>query len=120
LVEDEVYVMLMMMRADEGYTPNEKCSLEEMVACALADDTDACLAACTGNEEPEEPVGNGSIKVSKVSAPAAQDVPANAVNVKVGTIKLTAGEYDTKVSSVEISRDGLATFTRDELEVALR
>ena len=52
--EDEVYVMLMMMRADEGYTPNEKCSLEEMVACALADDTDACLAACTGDEEGEE------------------------------------------------------------------
>ncbi len=120
MTEVRGYVMLMMMRADEGYTPNEKCSLEEMVACALADDTDACLAACTGNEEPEEPVGNGSIKVSKVSAPAAQDVPANAVNVKVGTIKLTAGEYDTKVSSVEISRDGLATFTRDELEVALR
>ena len=48
MVEDEVYVMLMMMRADEGYTPNEKCTLEEMVACALAEDTDACLAACTG------------------------------------------------------------------------
>jgi hypothetical protein len=55
LVEDEVYVMLMMMRADKGYTPNEKCSLEEMVACALADDTDACLAACTGGEGEETP-----------------------------------------------------------------
>ena len=39
MTEVRGYVMLMMMRADEGYTPNEKCSLEEMVACALADDT---------------------------------------------------------------------------------
>jgi hypothetical protein len=65
LVEDEVYVMLMMMRADKGYTPNEKCSLEEMVACALAEDTDACLAACTGNEE-ETPTGNGLVTVKRV------------------------------------------------------
>ena len=58
MTEVRGYVMLMMMRADEGYTPNEKCSLEEMVACALADDTDACLAACTGEEGEEEPAGN--------------------------------------------------------------
>ena len=65
--EDEVYVMLMMMRADEGYTPNEKCSLEEMVACALADDTDACLAACTGDEESNTPVKAGTLNVSATS-----------------------------------------------------
>ena len=119
MVEKRGWVMLMMMRAD-----NDKCSAEEMVLCLVADDVDACMAACGGEEEPgedeEEPVGNWLIKVSKVSAPSAQEVPANAVNVKVGTIKLTAGEYDTKVSSVEISRDGLATFAKDNLEVALR
>ena len=100
MVEDEVYVMLMMMRADEGYTPNEKCSLEEMVACALAEDTDACLAACTGNEE-ETPTGNGFVTV-KGKAAATQDVAFNAVNKNVWTMTLKAGEYDTTVSSVVI------------------
>ena len=102
--------MLMMMRADEGYTPNEKCSLEEMVACALADDTDACLAACTGNENPEEPAGDGLITVKKVGTTTTQEVPYFATNIKVGSIKLTAWDADTKVSSVEISREGLWDF----------
>ena len=106
MIEDEVYVMLMMMRADEGYTPNEKCSLEEMVACALADDTDACLAACTGNEE-EEQVGNGLVTISKVSAAAQQEVAMNASKKNVGTVKLTAGPDGAIVSSVVVKRSGL-------------
>ena len=115
------YVMLMMMRSDSSYTPTEGCTAEELLKCLTADDYDACIATCSNeNTDEEESLGNGLAKVSKVSVPAAQDVPANAVNVKVGTIKLTAGEYDTKVSSVEISRDGLATFTKANLEVALR
>jgi hypothetical protein len=81
MTEVRGYVMLMMMRADKGYTPNEKCSLEEMVACALAEDTDACLAACTGNEE-ETPTGNGFVTV-KGKAASTQDVAKNAVNKSV-------------------------------------
>ncbi|MBO4516882.1 hypothetical protein J5751_05690 [bacterium] len=46
--------MLMMMRADESYTPAEGCTAEELLACTVADDIDACMAACNG-EEPEEP-----------------------------------------------------------------
>jgi hypothetical protein len=120
MLEVRGYVMLMMMRSDSSYTPTEGCSAEELLKCLTADDYDACVAACS-NENPEEEVtGNGLATVSKVSVPAAQEVPSNATNVKVGTIKLTAGQYDTKVSSVEISRDGLATFTKANLEVALR
>ncbi|MBQ2599998.1 hypothetical protein II582_01120 [bacterium] len=107
MVEDEVYVMLMMMRADKGYTPNEKCSLEEMVACALAEDTDACLAACTGNEEgEEEPANPGYITVSTKAA-ADQNVALNAVDKKVGTLTLKAGENDSTVTNVEITKAGL-------------
>ena len=58
LVVDEVYVMLMMMRADDGYVaPSEsgKCTLTERVDCILnADDTEACIAACSGDSEEEE------------------------------------------------------------------
>ena len=99
--------MLMMMRADKGYTPNEKCSLEEMVACALAEDTDACLAACTGNEEgEEEPANPGYITVSTKAA-ADQNVALNAVDKKVGTLTLKAGENDSTVTNVEITKAGL-------------
>ncbi len=42
------YVFVTLMGADEGYTPNETCSIEELMACVLVDNTDACLAACTG------------------------------------------------------------------------
>ena len=105
MTEVRGYVMLMMMRADEGYTPNEKCSLEEMVACALADDTDACLAACTGNEGEEENLP-GYAKVSTKAA-ASQNVALNAVDKKIGTITLTAGENDTTVTNIEITKSGL-------------
>ena len=54
MVEDEVYVMLMMMRADESYTPAEGCTAEELLKCVTADDYDACIAACNGGEEEEE------------------------------------------------------------------
>ena len=55
MTEVRGYVMLMMMRADESYTPGaEGCTAEELLACVTADDYDACIAACNG-EEPEEP-----------------------------------------------------------------
>lgn len=85
------YVMLMMMRADPSYVAPE----EEVVLPGLA-------------------------TISRVGSVATQEVPYNANLVKVGTIKLTAGENDTKVSTVEVSRDGLAEFANGELKVALR
>ena len=39
--------MLMMMRADESYTPAEGCTAEELLKCVTADDYDACIAACS-------------------------------------------------------------------------
>jgi hypothetical protein len=57
MTEVRGYVMLMMMRADDSYTPEENCSLEERVACLLGDNAEACLAACEGEEptDSEEP-----------------------------------------------------------------
>ena len=66
------------------------------------------------------PVLPGRVEVSLVAKAASQEVPMNAVNVKVGTIKLTAGTNPTTISSVEISRNGLATFNSNELEVNLQ
>lgn len=54
-----------------------------------------------------EPTAPGYAEVSLVSAPATQSVPYNANGVKVGTIKLTAGQNATTVSSVTVTRSGL-------------
>jgi hypothetical protein len=91
MLEVRGYVMLMMMRADDSYTPNDKCTAEEMLACIMADDQDACMAACTGEGgEEETPTGNGFVKVSRVGSTTTTEVAQNAVNKKVGSIKLTA------------------------------
>jgi len=100
------YVMLMMMRADDAYTPTTGCSAEELLACILADDYDACIAACSEDAEEEE-VLPGFATVSRVGSVATHNIAQNAVAKKVGTIKLTAGENDTMVSSVVITRSGL-------------
>lgn len=106
------YVMLMMMRADDAYTPTTGCSAEELLVCLTADNIEQCIAACSEDAE-EEVVLPGHATVSLVSKAADQYVPYDAVNVKVGTIKLTAGENDTKVSSVEVTRSWLADASRE-------
>lgn len=105
------YVMLMMMRADDSYAPAVGCSAEELLTCILADDYEACIAACSDEATEVLP---GFVTISKVSVPAQQDVPKNAVNVNIGRIKLTAGENGARVSSLEISRDGLADMSDPE------
>ena len=106
MVEDEVYVMLMMMRADEGYTPVEWCTAEELLACITADDYDACIAACSDENNNEEPAGDGYAKVSGKAA-SSQNVALNAVDKKIWTVTLKAGEYDTTVTAIEITKSWL-------------
>lgn len=98
------YVMLMMMRADDAYTPTTGCSAEELLACIVADDYDACIAACS--EDAEEEVLPGYATVSTKAA-AAQTVALNAVDKKVWTVTLKAGENDTTVTSIEITKSWL-------------
>jgi hypothetical protein len=78
------YVMLMMMRSDDSYTPTEGCSAEELLKCLTADDYDACVAACSNEENYEEEVtGNGLATVSKVGSVSTVETPVVAINVKV-------------------------------------
>jgi hypothetical protein len=61
------YVMLMMMRSDDTYTPTEGCTAEELLKCLTADDYDACIATCSNeNNEEEEVLGNAEVTVSRV------------------------------------------------------
>lgn len=103
------YVMLMMQRADESNVANTKpavCSTpENVLACSLG--LDSCPAECTETEE----VKPGLANVSLVGSAETRSVPRNAKSVKVGTIKLTAGENDTTVSSIVIGRSGLGNAT---------
>ena len=93
------------MRSDDSYTPTEGCSAEELLKCLTADDYDACVAACS-NESQEEENLPGYAKVSG-KAEASQSVALNAVDKKIGTITLKAGENDTTVTNVEITKAGL-------------
>jgi len=99
------YVMLMMMRADDAYTPTTGCSAEELLACLTADNFEQCIATCS--EDAEEEILPGFVTVSRVGSVDTQYVPKNAVNKKIGTIKLTAGENDTTVTSVVVAHHGL-------------
>jgi len=101
------YVMLMMMRADDAYTPTTGCSAEELLACILADDYDACIAACSEDAEEEDTRLPGFATVSRVWSTTDQTIARNSVAKKIGTIKLTAGENDTTVSSIVIGKTGL-------------
>jgi hypothetical protein len=101
------YVMLMMMRADDSYTPATRgCTAEELLACVTSDDYDACIAACSDAEEGEEEDLPGYAKVSG-KAEASQSVALNAVDKKIGTVTLKAGENDTTVTNIEITKAGL-------------
>jgi hypothetical protein len=100
------YVMLMMQRADENGVASGKpaiCSTpENILACSL--ELDSCPAECKGDEE--EVVLPGFATISRVGSTETKDTPFNAQGVKVGTIKLTAGDNDSTVSSVVITRSG--------------
>ena len=110
MTEVRGYVMLMMMRADEGYTPNEKCSLEEMVACALAEDTDACLAACTGDEEGEEQeVKAGTLTVSLGKALEDGTQIPQKWTIKLASVKFSASEV-VNVKAVSLKKVGLSAI----------
>ncbi len=52
-------------------------------------------------------VGGGSLTVALDGAAAAQYVPKNASSVKVGAVKLIAGDKDVNVTSITITRSGL-------------
>jgi hypothetical protein len=107
------------MRADDAYTPTTGCSAEELLACILAEDYQACIATCSEDAEDVE-VLPGHATVSLVSKAADQYVPYDAYQIKVGTIKLTAGENPTTVSSVVISRDGLSNFKANTISIKLK
>ena len=101
------------MRADDSYVSAKGCDQAEILEClakSLAGevDYDACKAACANEEEQE--VLPWYAKVSGKAA-ATQEVAYNAVNKKVGTITLKAGENDTTISSIVIGHSGLGDAT---------
>ena len=114
----------MMMRSDSTYTPTEGCSAEELLKCLTADDYDACVAACSGDEEEQEPevVKAGTLTVSVadyssevVAAPRVGTVTLNSINLKaseeitVDTLTLKAAwlTNNAAVQKVWFEKDGV-------------
>ena len=112
MVEDEVYVMLMMMRSDDTYTAVEGCSAEELLACFNADDYDACIAACS-NEGPEEPtdpeeVKAGTLNVTMTSEKGG-DTPNGTSSLPVVTYTLKAADEDINITSLVVEQKWYGT-----------
>ena len=105
--------MLMMMRSDDSYTPSTNgCTAEQKVDCMLnADDYDACIAACSGNEEentdPEE-VKAGTLNVTMTSEEGGE-FPSRVSSLPVVTYTLKAADEDINVTSLVIEEGGYAT-----------
>ncbi len=72
--EKRGYVMLMMMRGDDSYTSTAGCTAEELLACITADDYDACIAACSGDEEEEEET---EVKAGNLTVSLGSNSPSN-------------------------------------------
>jgi len=107
MTEVRGYVMLMMQRADEtgANTPAICQTPENILACSL--ELDSCPVECK-----ETAVTNpGLATVSLVGSAVTHKVPQNVKSYKVGTIKLTAGENETTVSSLVVTRSNLGTPT---------
>ena len=109
--------MLMMMRADDSYEPStEGCTAEELLACVTADDYDACIAACSDTEEPEEPtdpeawVKQGKLTVSKANSNI-ETVPTGVPGVEMWSIKFSAGDEDVKLTSVTLKAKWYGNYT---------
>ena len=108
MTEVRGYVMLMMMRADESYTPVEGCTAEELLACVTADDYDACIAACSGEEgeeeeqDPEE-VKAGTLNVTMKSEEG-RDIPNGISALPVVTYTLKAADEDINISALVLSQ----------------
>ena len=101
------YVMLMMMRADDSYEPaTEGCTAEELLACVTADDYDACIAACSDTEEPEEPtdpeeVKAGTLNVTMTSANGGEMVN-NVSALPIATYTLKAVDEDIDINWIVV------------------
>jgi len=104
------YVMLMMMRADDAYTPAVGCSAEELLACILADDYDACIAACSGTEDPTDPVEVklGKLNVTMANAGMGGDIPNSITALPVVTYKFAADE-DISITALTLEQVGFGT-----------
>jgi hypothetical protein len=102
------YVMLMMMRADDSYTPaTEGCTAEELLACVTADDYDACIAACNGEEEGEEE--EQEVKAGTLTVKLGDSLDDGASIPQAGTIKLagvkfTASSDDINIKTVVVKK----------------
>lgn len=101
------YVMLMMQRADEDYTPAVGCSAEELLACILADDYEACIAACSDEEEEVE-VKAGNLTVSLGDSLANGTQIPNVGIVKFATVNFKAASSDVSLKTVKLMKVGLS------------
>ena len=103
------YVMLMMMRADNSYSLEENCSLEERVACILSDDPETCLAECEGEEQTNT---DGWVTIVATNS---NDVVLRRDNISMAKFTVQPKLDNTRLTSFEIK--GLSGLSATDLKV---
>ena len=110
-------VWLMLMRADDDYTPvvDNKCSASEVLACLASDDYSACLAECSGDtpdpdpvdpEEPDVKDGDLVLELGDDSYSNMTSVPLN-WTVEFAELEVSAKSSNIEVLAIEVSKVGL-------------
>lgn len=97
------------------FRPNATASRGEafkIAACIaypedMTDDTGTDTGSNTGSTSTGTATTGGSLSVALDGTAVAQYVPKNASSVKVGAVKLTAGDKDVTVRSLVVTRSGL-------------
>jgi hypothetical protein len=99
------YVMLMMMRADEGTQPAICSTPENVLACSL--NLSTCPAECKTVEEEEE-VKAGALTVSLGNSLSDGSQIPNVGIVRFATVNFKAASSDVSLKTVKLMKVGLA------------
>jgi hypothetical protein len=102
------YVMLMMMRADEGTQPAICSTPENVLACSL--NLSTCPAECKTVEEEETEVKAGTMTVSLGDSLANGSQIPNAGIVRFATVNFKAASSDVSLKTVKLMKVGLANI----------
>jgi hypothetical protein len=102
------YVMLMMMRADDNYSPATGCSAEELLACIIADDYDTCIAACSDEDTGSDvTVKSGDLAVTVAKNDGAVAFIGGAAELDYLTFK---GSERITLNRVSLERYGFSSY----------
>jgi hypothetical protein len=105
LPDDELYVMLMLMRASEGSEPAKADCEDPMIKAACLLDSDKCPAECKGSDEKEDNtvVKSGDLAVTAKAAEGKKVLTSGISDMDTITFKTSE---NVEISKITLERYG--------------